>query len=244
MKRSICLLAVLYLFTLPSFAQAIPEENSQIPIKFEQSAQAFARFNTLQDFEPSLFSVSAVYDIWGRRFYASGGFLLEKGDTQFTVEAGYKFFKHEKLSLATGIIYNFNWLHDISLTNNFLPCLSLEWKPVPAYTLELSVDYFFKLRRLFVMGAKAHPLINTTMAVVIKNKFNLQEDLMTYIEFSSIEEFRYMVFCAPSFILGAEYTLNDNLDLLFEAAIRYIDFFTLSAHYADSDLRLGVRYRW
>ena len=244
MKRTALLLALVFLFISPTIAQPIPEENSSLPIKFQQNAQVLARFNTLQDFEPSLFSISGVYNIWGRRFTASGGLFLQKGDTQLTLDGSYKFFKHDIISIATGVVYNLNWLHDISLTNNFLPYFHVEYKPVSFYTLELNVDFLFKLRRLFVFSHSEHPLINTTIAVSIKNTFYLPDDIKMYIEFASMEKFRYMFFCAPSFILGAEYELDEKIDLCFEIAVRYIDFFTLSAHYADSDIRMGARYKW
>lgn len=210
----------------------------------EQNAEFFTRFNTMQDFEPSFFAASGIYNIWGRRFSASGGLLLQKGDSQLTLQASYKFFKHEKLSLATGAIYNLNWLHNYSLSNNFLPYFMLEWKPLSLYTLEVSFDYMLKLRRLFVLSRNHHPLINSTIAFSIKNTFNINEDIKLYFEAASFEKFRYMMFCAPSFIFGGHYLLNQNLTLEFETAIHYIDFFTLSAHYADSDIRLGVKYKW
>ena len=225
-------------------AQAIPEANTEIPIKYEQSAQIIAGFNTLQDYQPSCFSFTGSYNIWGKRFRAYGGLFLESGDYQITLKASYNFFKRENISLATGVIYNLDWLQGISLANNFLPCLSFEWKPFSFYTLKTDLAFMFKLRRVFVFGSNAPSLINATMAAVIKNTFNLPYDIKVYLEFASIENFRYMVFCAPSFILGAEYKLNDKIELGLEAAVRYIDFFTLSAHYSDSDIRLGVKYQW
>ena len=244
MKRAFVLVITFLFFSTAVRAQAIQEENTKLPIKFEQSTEVFAGFNTLQDYEPSLFSASGKYDIWGPRFAASGGLFLEMGDTQVTLSATYKFFKHEKISLATGIIYNLNWLHEFSLTHNFLPCFYLEWTPVPFYTLELSCDLLFKLRYLFVFGLNSHPLTNITMAAYIKSTFRLPKDFLLYVTLSSIEYFRYMIFCAPSFIIGLEYTINDSFDVGLETAIRYIDFFTLSSHYADADIRLGVRYKW
>ncbi|MBO4533676.1 MAG: hypothetical protein J5726_08290 [Treponema sp.] len=244
MKRTIFLLTLVFLFISPVIAQPIPQEDSMLPIKYQQNAQVFARFNTLQDFEPSVFAFSGVYNIWGRRFAASAGLFLQNGDTQLTLDGSYKFFKHDIISIATGVVYNLNWLHDISLTNNFLPYFNLEYKPVSFYTLDLNVDFLFKLRRLFVLSGSGHPLINASIAVSIKNTFTLPENFKIYIECASIEQFRYMIFCAPSFIFGAEYELDEKFDLCFELAVRYIDFFTLSAHYADSDIRLGARYKW
>lgn len=244
MKRIIQLLFVLLFFEGVCSAQAIEEDNSVLPVKFQQNIELFARFNTLQDYEPSLFSASAVYNLFGERFSTSGGIFLQKGDTQFTASAKYKFFKQEKFSLGTGVVYNFNWLHDYSITNNFLPGFYLEWQPKPFYRLDVDIDFLFKFRSLFVFSRFSRPLVNTTVGCAIKNTFYLPKDISLYLEFASIEEFRYMIFCAPSFIVGSQFKITEKLDAGVEVVVHYIDFFTLSAHYEDTDFRLGVKYKW
>ena len=245
MNRKLTLFFDLFLvFAQTAWTQSIQQENTNVPIKFHQNVEVFARFNTLQDYEPSLFSASAMYNIWGKRFSASGGTQIQEGDTQLTLSASYAFFKNKKLSLGTGIIYNLNWLHDYSITNNFLPCFFLEWEPNSVYKLELSIDLLFKFRHLFIFRFNQHQLINSTVAIQIKSIFNLPKNFLLYVEFASIETFRYAIFCAPSYIAGVEYKLNDSFDIMLDATVHYIDFFTLSAHYADTDIRIGGRFKW
>lgn len=244
MKLKSFLFILFLFFTNAIWSQAFQEADTQIPIKFQQSIEVCAKFNTMQDYEPSLFSGSTIYNIWGKRFSALGGIQVQKGDMQLTLSAFYSFFKSEKVSLQTGVIYNLNWLMEYSLTNNFLPCLYFEWKPAPFYTLEVNFDLLFKFRHLFIFGFNQHQLINTTLAVSIKSIFNLPKNFRLYLEFASFETFRYDIFCAPSYIAGVEYSINDSFDVALDVTIHYIDFFTLSAHYADTDIKLGVRYKW
>lgn len=224
--------------------QGITDHDTLIPIKFNQNVEFDIGINTMQGYEPGPVSFMGNYNIFGNRFSASAGIKLLTGDTQFTLIGSYKFFKHPKISLGTGIIYNFDWLHDFSISNNFLPELYLNWKPCRFYSLNFNAAFFLKLRNVFALHDDLSYLINTTMAFSLHNDFYLPHDIQLYFEFASIERFRYMILCAPSFIFGAKYSVTEKLDLSLEAAIRYIDFFTLSAHYEDTSINVGVKYQW
>ena len=248
MKRAAFIFVLFFIFAFgvsaQEYEQGLSDSDSVLPIKFSQTAEASLGFNTMQGYEPSPVFFSAFYNIFGNRFAAGAGTRLEKGDLQLTLNASYKFFKHPKVSLGTGITYNLNWLQDFSISNNFLPGLYFTCSPVSFYTLEIDVDFFLKVRKVFALHDDLSSLINTTMAFSLRNDFYLPEDISLYFEFASIEQFRYMILCAPSFIIGTKYSGFENLDLWLEASIRYIDFFTLSAHYDDTEIRLGVKYRW
>ena len=210
----------------------------------KSSADCAIGFNSMQGYEPSPFCIFGNYNVLGKRFEAGAGLKLEKGDTQFTLNGSYRFFKTPQVSLGTGIIYNFDWLHDVSISNNFLPGFYLWWNPCSFYSLQMNIDFFLKLRGVFALHDDLSYLINATMAFCFHNDFYLPHNINLYFEFASIERFRYMILCAPSFIFGGRYAIKDNLDISLEAAIRYIDFFTLSAHYEDTAINLGVRYKW
>lgn len=249
-KRFILLFIITVLFCVSANARGnrhkdeLESEDTEIPIVFKQSAQMDLMFNTMQGYEPGLFAVSGIYDVEGKRFSALAGIKLQGGDSQFTFSGAYTFFKRNKLSLGTGVIYNLNWLHDISLTNNFLPGIYLEWKPTPFYALEMNVDFFLKLRNVFILKDDLSSLINATMAFYFHNDFFLPNNINLYFEFASIEPFRYMILCAPSFIFGGRYSIENNLDVGLEIIVHYIDFFTLSAHFDDMEFHVGVGYKW
>lgn len=245
MKRRIILLTIAFVFfTETVAAQTLQENISTDSKKIAQNVEASVRFNTLQGYEPSFFSATGVYNITGQKFSASGGLFLQKGDTQVTLNALYKFFDNDVVWLGTGVVYNLNVLHDISISNNFLPTFYLNWQPKPFYSLDFSLAFMCKFRSLFVFSQFARPLVNTTAGISLKNTFYLPKDIKLYIEFASIEKFRYMIFCAPSFIFGSEFSINEKIDAGVEIAVHYIDFFTLSSHYEDTDVRMGVRYKW
>ena len=146
--------------------------------------------------------------------------------------------------MGTGVIYNFNWLHNVSISNNFLPGFYLKWKPTPFYALDMNIDFFLKLRNVFALNDDLASLVNTTLAFSFHNDFYLPNNINLYFEFASIEPFRHMILCAPSFIFGASYPVMDNLEIGIEASIHYIDFFTISAHYEDIEFSLEAVYRW
>ena len=218
-KRFILLFIITILFCVSTNARGnrhkdeLEGEDTEIPIVFKQSGQLDLMFNTMQGYEPGLFAVSGLYDVEGKKFSALTGIKLQRGDSQFSFSGAYTFFKRNKLSLGTGVIYNLNWLHDISLTNNFLPGIYLEWKPTPFYALEMNVDFFLKLRNVFILKDDLSSLINATMAFYFHNDFFLPNNINLYFEFASIEPFRYMILCAPSFILEDGIQLKTTLIL-------------------------------
>lgn len=211
---------------------------------FNQSAEVLIDFNTRQGFDPSPFSISGIYDIHSRRFDAEAGLKAGTGDFQLTLQGSYRFLRKNKLTLGTGVIYNLNLFYEYSLSSNFLPGFYLTWKPCSFYSLNFDLDLFLKIRTVFALHEELPNLLNTTMAFRFRNDFYLPHNINLYFELSSIEKFRYMILCAPSIIFGGQYSTEYGIAIVAEAAIHYIDFFTLSANYEDTEFRLGVQYRW
>ena len=211
---------------------------------YEQNALCFINFTTKQGFDPSPVSVSALYDIHSRRFDAEGGLKFGLGDFDFTTQASYRFLRKDKITLGTGIIYNLNWFYDYSLTHNFLPGFYVTWRPASFYSLSFDLDLFLKVRRVFALHDDLPNLLNTTVAFEFRNDFYIPNGINLFIEVSSIEKFRYMIFCAPSIIFGAGFSTKYNFDIIAEGVIHYISLFTLSAYYEDTEFRLGVKYKW
>ena len=211
---------------------------------YEQGVLGLINFNTQQGFDPSTVSVTALYDIHSRRFDAEAGLNIGTGAFDFTTQASYRFLRKDKVTLGTGIIYNLNWFYNYSLSSNFLPGFYVTWKPVSFYSLNFNIDYFLKIRTLFALSNTYQNLLNSTVAFRFRNDFYLPYNINLYFELSSIEKFRYMILCAPSIIFGGTWATNYNFDIIAELAVHYIDFFTLSANYEDTEFRLGVKYKW
>ncbi len=233
MKRFVLFLLSFTLFTGLSFAQ-----------NYQQGIQGILNINTMQGFDPSPLSVSAIYDIHSRRFDAEGGLRIGLGDFQLTSQASYRFLRKNKLTLGTGIIYNLNIFYNYSSSHNFLPGFYLTWKPASFYSLNFDIDLFLKIRRIYALKENLPNLLNTTVAFRLKNDFYLPKGINLYFEVSSIEKFRYMILCAPSIIFGGVFSINNSFDIIAEGAIHYIDLFTLSANYEDTEFHVGVKYKW
>lgn len=212
--------------------------------KYSQSADFSLNFNTMQGFEPAPIAFTGLYSINSKRLSAEGGLLVSAGESQITLKGAFDFIARPKIHVGSGVIYNFNVFYDISLSNNFLPTLFIKWKPCTIYQLSLDLSFFLKLRTLFVLKDYQPLLLNTSAAFRLRNDFYLPRNINLFIEVSSIETFRYMILCAPSFSFGGLIPINEKIELQADATIHYIDFFTLSANYEDTTIRLGVKYKW
>ena len=212
--------------------------------QYQQSIEGLIGVNTMQGFDPSPVSFSFLYDIHSKRFDAEGGLKVGSGDFDFTSQASYRFLRKDNITLGTGIIYNLNWFYDYSLTHNFLPGFYVTWKPTPFYSLSFDIDLFLKVRRVFALHEDLPNLLNTTIAFEFRNDFYIPGGVNLYFEVSSIEKFRYMIFCAPSIIFGGNFSTPYKFDIVAEAVVHYISLFTLSAYYEDTEFRLGARYKW
>ena len=233
MKRVVLLFAFLTVFSLSAAAN-----------DYEQGVSGFINFNTMQGFDPSPVSFSGLYDIHSRRFDAEGGLRIGSGDLQVTLQGSYRFLRKDKITLGTGLLYNLNWFYEYSLSNNFLPGFYLTWKPASFYSLNFDIDLFLKLRTVFALKNYSPGLLNTTVAFRFRNDFFLPHNINLYLELSSIERFRYMILCAPSIIVGGTISTKYSFDIIAEFAVHYIDLFTLSANYEDTEFHLGVKYKW
>lgn len=233
MKRFVLAFAVSILFAFSALAQ-----------DYEQGVLGIISFNTMQGFDPSPVSFSGSYDIHSKRFDADGGIKAGLGDFQLTLQGSYRFLRKDKITLGTGLLYNLNWFYDYSLSNNFLPGFYITWKPASFYSLNFDIDLFLKIRTIFALQKYNPGLLNTTVAFRFRNDFYLPYNINLYLELSSIEKFRYMILCAPSIIFGFNYSTKYNFDIVTEVAIHYIDLFTLSANYEDTEFHLGVKYKW
>ena len=211
---------------------------------YEQGVLGLINFNTQQGFDPSTVSVTALYDIHSRRFDAEAGLNIGTGAFDFTSQTSYRFLRKDKVTLGTGIIYNLNWFYDYSLTHNFLPGFYVTWRPASFQSLSFDLDLVLKVRRVFALHDDLPNLLNTTVAFEFRNDFYIPNGINLFIEVSSIEKFRYMIFCAPSIIVGASFSTKYNFDIIAEGVIHYISLFTLSAYYEDTEFRLGVKYKW
>ncbi|MCR4953896.1 MAG: hypothetical protein K6A43_07460 [Treponema sp.] len=243
MKRGVSFF-ILFFLTSVLFAK-IPEINLKELFKDPaQSTEAMLSLNTMEGFSSAHWIFSSVYNFQTSDFFACAGIEGKYGKFQLTMDALYWFFNHPSLKLGANFNYNFALFAKYSTCNNFLPGVVLEWVPEKWLTIDFNAAYFLKLRNIFAMS-DTHPVFyNNSVAFILRSTFSLPKNFTLSMQFASIEPFHYMLFCAPSFTLGIMYSTKQNYDIFVNATVRYIDFFTNSSHYEESQYTLGVRYKW
>lgn len=175
-------------------------------------------------------------------FSAGGG--MQAGSDRFDFYAAGVFWflrtKHNKL--GAGLHYHVGTLQDISTTNDLLAGLYYKFQPWYWFSVFLNFSYFFKARTVYAVADVIPVLPHNSLAASIRLDFYPVKYVSFFLEMSTYEEFRYLVFCAPSFIAGVSANFSEHISLWVSAKARYVDFFTLSAGYENTEFVFGARY--
>lgn len=189
------------------------------------------------------------------RFYGNLKFILS--DEKISIKAGLQYgpgnvdatssmvfwplrFTHVKLGF--GVIYNIEFFGDISMTNNILPGIYVDYRPCSWFSLDAMTSFFVKGRTIYAFADVTPLLMNYSVALGFNMWFYLPYNFALSVGCSSYEDFRYMVLCAPTFSGSVSYTLNKSWSFSFTALAHYVDFFTLSSAYEDAEFKLSARY--
>lgn len=149
-------------------------------------------------------------------------------------------FTHVKVGV--GLIYNLEFFSDISMTNNLLPGIYVDYRPCSWFTFDAMTSFFIKARTIYVIADVKPLLMNYSLALGFNFEFKLPYNFGLSLGFNSYEDFRYMVLGAPSFSATLSYTLNESWAFYFSACAHYVDFFTLSSAYEDAEFKLSARF--
>jgi len=207
-----------------------------------KAVSATLGFNTGNGFEQYHFLGQAMFILDHGSFSAYSGIQGGKGSFDFVAAGMYWPLRLAKFRLGVGAVYNLNFYSDISMTNNILPGIYIDWRPSDLFYFGFSFKYMLKLRTIYAIADKIPALVNNTVAFGFLFQFNLPHGFGVYLEAASYERYRYMIIGVPSFTAGLTYRMNPSWTFGFEAVVRFIDFFTLSATYDDSEFRLSARY--
>lgn len=199
-----------------------------------------AGLNTGDGYEPYTFMAQPYFMLDTTYFQAYGGVQL--ADDMLHVTAGTVFWplRQNRFRLGGGIVYHFNYFDDISLCHDLLFNVHFETRPAYWFGLKMTTGYFFKARKIFAVEKDIGFIRNNSIDVSIETDFFLPYNITLFTRVSSYEMFRYMVFCAPSFTFGVNKALGRRVDFTFETTSRYIDFFTASTRYDDTEMRFIV----
>ena len=170
-------------------------------------------------------------------------FQLTEDSTSFIFENIFYFLRSYKKTgeeeilnpyfrLGADLHFSYEYQSGVSSKYNLFYGLAFDLKPS---------DFFAFNTRLFLCNRFSHILLgqdsfwikNWDFQCECKFIFKVEDKWFPFVSFSTFEEFRYPLFCAPIFSAGCTYNLSEKLEFGASISIRYIDFFTLSS-YADS----------
>lgn len=249
--RKFFLCAVILIFSASSFAMpaidVVGGKNNSLHKKKVDTAHTFIGAGAIDTDEGSATDLTLLQAIYGfDSQYLSGAAGIQFSDKNIDVSAlgVYWILRTSKQDFGVGGVYHFYRMQQVSATNDFLLGVFYNVQPVPWFSLSLNFDYMFKMRSVYAVR-KTHPVFaNNTIAVFLRTNFYPTERINFFLEVSSYEFFRYMIFCAPSFGTGVSVGLTDNFSLIVSARTRYIDFFTLSAGYDNSEISFAAGYKF
>ncbi len=240
MKKKALLLFGLLLLTFHSLWAASDSRKKDRYYDFDSPEITFnlsLGMNSGDGFEPYTFMAQPYAQIDTTYFQLYSGVQMSGDIFHATTGGAFWPLRLRMMRLGAGFVYHFDYFDDVSLCHDLL--FNLHYEVRPSYWLELKVSfgYFHKARKIFAVSDYIGYITNNSVDFSIESDFYLPYEIKLYTRMSSYEMFRYMVFCAPSFTFGVTKSLGKRLDLTFETTSRYIDFFTVSARYDDTEMR-------
>lgn len=241
MKKKVFPLLLLVLLGISSAWTASDSRKKSDYYDYDNTDVTFnisAGINSGSGFEPYTFMAQPYAQIDTKYFQLYTGVQMSGEIFHATTGGVFWPLRLRKMRLGAGMVYHFNYFDDVSLCHDLLFNLHYEVRPTYWLGFKMNAGYFYKARRIFAVSDYVGYIKNNSVDFSIETDFFLPYSITLYTRISSYEMFRYMVFCAPSFSFGITKSLGKRLDLTFETTSRYIDFFTVSARYDDTELRL------
>ncbi|MBR6296721.1 MAG: hypothetical protein IKR40_09640 [Treponema sp.] len=199
------------------------------------------------------YNTGAAFETY--RFFGSLHFLLDNekirfwtglqygpGNVDFTNTIVYWPLRFTHVKVGIGLVYNLEFFSDISMTNNLLPGIYVDYRPCSWFSFDASTSFFIKARTIYAIADTVPLLMNYSAALGLNFNFYLPYNFGLSLGLNSSEDFRYYVLGASSFSATISYTLNQAWSFYFTGTARYVDFFTLSSAYEDAEFKLSVRF--
>lgn len=180
----------------------------------------------------------------------AAGFQQTENSDSFTVNGTYWFLNvyrrtpevKIKSRLGANLIYNFQYLNNVSVQNNLFMGLNHQIIFKKYVSFNTSLLYGLKFSTIFSLQDVVPFLYNNDLGFSFACSINFPYQIIATLRFSTYEDFYYPFFCAPTFSLGVSYALKNQFAITGEIAARYVDMFTLSSYLDCYWFRLMVGY--
>jgi len=230
-------------------AESVPEK--KISGETSDKKSLFPKFRAME--LCAGYNTGAAFESY--RFFGSLNFLLDSekvrfwtglqygpGNVDFTNTIVYWPLRFTHVKLGIGLVYNLEFFRDISMTNNLLPGLYVDYRPCSWFSVDVATSFFIKARTIYAIADDIPLLMNYSAALGLNLNFYLPYNFGLSLGLNSSEDFRYYVLGATSFSATISYALNETWSFYFTGTARYVDFFFLSSAYEDAEFKLSVRF--
>lgn len=171
----------------------------------------------------------------------NAGFKFQPSQLDFTTEAIYAPTFFDRVNFGMDMVIHTNYYHDVYVEVDYLVGPYAKYYTAKKFDCMLNFLYFSKNARIFAIEDKVPWLKNDTIA--FKTEFNYRpvDWVNIFLAISSYSQYRYMLFFAPDFKLGAEFDILPVFSIGTQVEVQYIDMFTLSSNLNSVDLRIYSR---
>lgn len=193
------------------------------------------------DFIPNTIGMDFLFCLNMKEFICMAGIENSQEGFNFATQLVYWPSYKNIFNLGVGSIFHVYNKRDEFNEINFLPGIFCKYKIGNNFFIMANFLYLLKSSYFYCLGLDSFNLINNNIAFSIKASYKIKNLMNVYTELSSYTLYRYMLYFAPLFKMGLNFTLIDNVNFGTEIEFQYIDMFTLSANCNSVNLRAFLR---
>lgn len=171
----------------------------------------------------------------------NGGLKFQPSQFDFTTEAIYAPTFFNCVNFGVNTLLHTNYYHDIYVEVDWLVGPYISYHTAKKFDCMLNFCYFSKNARIFAIEDKVPWLKNDTIAFKTEFNYRPADWVDVFLAVSSYTQYRYMLFFAPDFKVGAEFNILPVFAIGTQVEVQYIDMFTLSSNLNSIDLRIYSR---
>lgn len=198
-------------------------------------------FENGSDFDGLTAAVDLSAELNMKELVCNFGNKFQAGQVDVTTEAIYWPTLYNRFNVGAGNIFHFIHYGDTFVELDYLFGFYGAYHTEKKFDCMLNLLYHGKAARIFAIKDQVPWLTNNSFAFKTQFNFRPVDPLLLSLSISSYSQYRYMLFFAPDFCLGAEYKCLDMFAFGGQVEIQYIDMFTLSSNLNSIDIRIFAK---
>ena len=219
-------------------------QSASMPLYTPVSYMAFSAGYCFSDkkWNPSMMLVQGKYQFEDETKTIFAGAQL--GDNGFNLTARFSYwpFRFDHIRIGVGGIYNLDFYSTISMTNNLLPGLFLDIRPLSWLEIQMDLFYLLKFRSIYSVMRVTPCLLMQSTSYNLSFLFRLPANFGFYVGIATLEDFRIVTLGYNIFSLGLSYQITEKWNVLLDLSLRAPDFPVLGGVYDETEIRVTGRY--